>query len=160
MQHLTTSGNAVLAVNVRSQVSRRNVSCAAASSVPPAWPGYVPAPRAPKHAPGSGPKPISLIGSTGSIGTQTLDIVAEFPDQYKIVALSAGGNVALLADQVRKKRDLRGHATAQALQLVPTVARRLVILLRALLQRRNSLWPYISLTSSVDRRFGASGPAW
>jgi 1-deoxy-D-xylulose-5-phosphate reductoisomerase len=50
---------------------------------------------------GGGPKPVSLIGSTGSIGTQTLDIVREFPDAYRVVALSAGGNVQLLAEQAR-----------------------------------------------------------
>ncbi|KAJ7518235.1 hypothetical protein O6H91_21G060500 [Diphasiastrum complanatum] len=48
-----------------------------------------------------GPKPISLIGSTGSIGTQTLDIAAENPDKFKIVALAAGSNVTLLAEQIR-----------------------------------------------------------
>lgn len=42
----------------------------------------------------------SVLGSTGSIGTQTLDIMAEFPDQYKLVALAAGSNVKLLAEQV------------------------------------------------------------
>lgn len=43
----------------------------------------------------------SVLGSTGSIGTQTLDIMEEFPDQYKLVALAAGSNVHLLAEQVR-----------------------------------------------------------
>ena len=43
---------------------------------------------------------ISLIGSTGSIGTQTLDIVRARPDKFKVTALSAGGNLDLLADQV------------------------------------------------------------
>ncbi|KAB5532011.1 hypothetical protein DKX38_018681 [Salix brachista] len=47
-----------------------------------------------------GPKPISIVGSTGSIGTQTLDIVVENPDKFKVVALAAGSNVTLLADQV------------------------------------------------------------
>jgi hypothetical protein len=75
------------------------VAAAGGVSVPPAWPGYVPAPKASKQHQ-SGPKPFSLLGSTGSIGTQTLDIAAEFPDQYKVVALSAGSNVALLAEQV------------------------------------------------------------
>ncbi len=42
----------------------------------------------------------SLLGSTGSIGTQTLDIVAEHSDRFEVVALAAGGNVALLAEQV------------------------------------------------------------
>jgi hypothetical protein len=46
----------------------------------------------------------SVLGSTGSIGTQTLDIIAEFPDKFKLVALSAGSNVELLAKQVRRQR--------------------------------------------------------
>ncbi|WP_019501430.1 1-deoxy-D-xylulose-5-phosphate reductoisomerase [Pseudanabaena sp. PCC 6802] len=47
-------------------------------------------------------KPITLLGSTGSIGTQTLDIVAQYPDRFRVVGLAAGGNVALLAEQIRK----------------------------------------------------------
>ena len=42
----------------------------------------------------------SLLGSTGSIGTQTLQIVAENPDRFEIVALAAGTNIELLAEQV------------------------------------------------------------
>jgi 1-deoxy-D-xylulose-5-phosphate reductoisomerase len=49
-------------------------------------------------------KAISLLGSTGSIGTQTLDIVAQHPDQFRIVGLAAGRNVALLAQQIRQFR--------------------------------------------------------
>jgi hypothetical protein len=45
-------------------------------------------------------KVISLLGSTGSIGTQTLDIVDEHPDKFEVVALSAGGNLELVAEQV------------------------------------------------------------
>jgi 1-deoxy-D-xylulose-5-phosphate reductoisomerase len=47
-------------------------------------------------------KAITLLGSTGSIGTQTLDIVANYPDQFRIVGLAAGRNIALLADQIRQ----------------------------------------------------------
>jgi hypothetical protein len=43
---------------------------------------------------------ISLLGSTGSIGTQTLDICAERPDLYEVTALAAGNNVDLLAQQI------------------------------------------------------------
>jgi 1-deoxy-D-xylulose-5-phosphate reductoisomerase len=49
-------------------------------------------------------KAISLLGSTGSIGTQTLDIVAEYPDQFRIVGLAARRNVELLAQQIRQFR--------------------------------------------------------
>lgn len=47
-------------------------------------------------------KAITLLGSTGSIGTQTLDIVADHPDKFKIVGLATGSNVTLLAQQVRQ----------------------------------------------------------
>ncbi|MBE9215746.1 1-deoxy-D-xylulose-5-phosphate reductoisomerase [Plectonema cf. radiosum LEGE 06105] len=47
-------------------------------------------------------KAISLIGSTGSIGTQTLDIVSQYPQQFRIVGLAAGRNVELLASQIRQ----------------------------------------------------------
>jgi 1-deoxy-D-xylulose-5-phosphate reductoisomerase len=47
-------------------------------------------------------KAITLLGSTGSIGTQTLDIVSQHPDQFRIVGLAAGRNIALLADQIRQ----------------------------------------------------------
>ncbi len=46
-------------------------------------------------------KAISVLGSTGSIGTQTLEIVQEFPNQFKVVALTAGKNLPLLIEQVQ-----------------------------------------------------------
>jgi 1-deoxy-D-xylulose-5-phosphate reductoisomerase len=49
-------------------------------------------------------KSISLLGSTGSIGTQTLEIAAQYPDQFQIVGLAAGRNVSLLAQQIRQFR--------------------------------------------------------
>ncbi|GIF52553.1 1-deoxy-D-xylulose 5-phosphate reductoisomerase [Asanoa ferruginea] len=46
------------------------------------------------------PREIVLLGSTGSIGTQAVDIVRRNPDRFRVVALGAGGgNVALLAAQ-------------------------------------------------------------
>ena len=48
---------------------------------------------------------VSLAGSTGSIGTQTLDVVAAEPDRYEIVALGATGrNLDQLAEQVEAVR--------------------------------------------------------
>jgi 1-deoxy-D-xylulose-5-phosphate reductoisomerase len=49
-------------------------------------------------------KAITLLGSTGSIGTQTLDIVREHPDRFRLVGLAAGSNVELLAQQVQEFR--------------------------------------------------------
>lgn len=45
-------------------------------------------------------KRITLLGSTGSIGTQTLDIVTQHPDQFSVVGLAARRNVGLLAQQI------------------------------------------------------------
>ena len=46
-------------------------------------------------------KAISVLGSTGSIGTQTLEIAEEFPDQFNVVALAAGKNLDLLTKQIQ-----------------------------------------------------------
>ena len=45
-------------------------------------------------------KRISLLGSTGSIGTQTLDICRERPGQFQCVAMAAGSNLDLLSQQI------------------------------------------------------------
>ncbi len=47
-------------------------------------------------------KAITLLGSTGSIGTQTLDIVQDHPDQFRIVGMAAGRNLELIAQQIRQ----------------------------------------------------------
>ena len=47
-------------------------------------------------------KAITLLGSTGSIGTQTLEIVAQYPEKLRIVGIAAGRNVEMLADQIRQ----------------------------------------------------------
>ncbi len=47
-------------------------------------------------------KNIAILGSTGSIGTQTLDIVARFPDRFNVIALVAHRNVNLLKEQITK----------------------------------------------------------
>ena len=43
---------------------------------------------------------IVVLGSTGSIGTQTLDVVRALPDRFRVVGLAAGNNVGLLREQV------------------------------------------------------------
>ncbi|MCP9884854.1 1-deoxy-D-xylulose-5-phosphate reductoisomerase [Synechococcus sp. ATX 2A4] len=45
-------------------------------------------------------KAISVLGSTGSIGTQTLELAEEFPDRFKVVGLTAGRNLSLLVEQI------------------------------------------------------------
>ncbi len=44
-------------------------------------------------------KRITVLGSTGSIGTQTLDVVSMHPDQFAVEALAGGSNIKLLAEQ-------------------------------------------------------------
>jgi 1-deoxy-D-xylulose-5-phosphate reductoisomerase len=47
---------------------------------------------------------LAILGSTGSIGSQTLDVVRELPDHFSVVALAAGSNLELLEQQVREFR--------------------------------------------------------
>ena len=46
-------------------------------------------------------KQIAILGSTGSIGTQTLDVVRQHPSEFSVYALSAHRNVTLLIQQMR-----------------------------------------------------------
>lgn len=45
---------------------------------------------------------LAILGSTGSIGTQALEIIRQHPDKFNIVALSAHSNWELLAEQTRE----------------------------------------------------------
>lgn len=45
-------------------------------------------------------KKIAVLGSTGSIGTQTLDVISRRPEDYEVVGLAAGANIGLLLEQV------------------------------------------------------------
>ena len=47
-----------------------------------------------------GVKQLAILGSTGSIGQQTLDVVRSLPHRFSVVALAAGKNIALLAKQI------------------------------------------------------------
>lgn len=47
-------------------------------------------------------KKISLLGSTGSIGTNVLDVIERNPEKFQILGMSAGSNVDLFAKQIRK----------------------------------------------------------
>ena len=47
-------------------------------------------------------KNVVLLGSTGSIGTSTIKVAEDLPDQIRLVGLAAGNNVELLQEQVRK----------------------------------------------------------
>lgn len=47
-------------------------------------------------------KNIALLGSTGSIGTQTLEVVRAYPEDFRVVALAAGTNVKKMEEQARE----------------------------------------------------------
>jgi 1-deoxy-D-xylulose-5-phosphate reductoisomerase len=49
-------------------------------------------------------KTISILGSTGSIGRQTVSVVESLPEQFKIVALAAGSNLEELAGQILRHK--------------------------------------------------------
>ncbi|MBC9723631.1 1-deoxy-D-xylulose-5-phosphate reductoisomerase [Streptomyces sp. TRM68367] len=69
-----------------------------------------PAPLADPHlvydpVAGDGPKDVVILGSTGSIGTQAIDLVLRNPDRFRVTGLSAnGGRVDLLAEQAHRLR--------------------------------------------------------
>lgn len=52
------------------------------------------------------PRRIALLGSTGSIGRQTLDVVRQYPELFQIVALAARSNISLLKQQAEEFKPL------------------------------------------------------
>ena len=50
------------------------------------------------------PERIALLGSTGSIGTQALDIISRYPEKFTVEVLAAGNNIDLLVQQAHKYR--------------------------------------------------------
>jgi 1-deoxy-D-xylulose-5-phosphate reductoisomerase len=49
-------------------------------------------------------KGISILGSTGSVGVTTLDVISRFPDRFRVVAMAAGKNLEVLVDQIKRFR--------------------------------------------------------
>ena len=45
---------------------------------------------------------VTILGSTGSIGTQGLEVIEQHQDKFKVVGLSAGSNAKVLIDQISK----------------------------------------------------------
>ena len=62
-------------------------------------------------------KHISILGSTGSIGTQALDVILNFQNKFKLVGLSAGKNITLFKEQLLKFKP--EHACIQNENMVP-----------------------------------------
>ena len=52
-----------------------------------------------REQPPAGPIGVAVLGSTGSVGTQTLEVIAHAPERFRVVALAAGGKADLLAEQ-------------------------------------------------------------
>ena len=65
-------------------------------------------------------KNVSILGSTGSIGLQTLDVISSFPNRFKVTGLAAKDNINVLAEQVKKFSpkilSVETESTAEALQ--------------------------------------------
>src|ERR1039458_5971157 len=60
-------------------------------------------------------KRIAILGSTGSIGKSTLNIVESFPDRFSVVSMAAGNNVELAFEQARRWRpQILSMGTAEA----------------------------------------------
>ena len=49
-------------------------------------------------------KKITILGSTGSIGTQSLEVIRNNPDRFRVEALTCGANADLMAEQIREFR--------------------------------------------------------
>src|SRR3569832_750189 len=65
----------------------------------------------------SGPRSVTVLGATGSIGDSTMDLLRASPDRYRVEALTANGNVEALA-KLAKEFSARYVATADTSLLV------------------------------------------
>ena len=54
---------------------------------------------------------ISILGSTGSIGRQALEVIEKLGDKFEIIALAAGGNIDLLNEQIKKFKPKYAYAS-------------------------------------------------
>lgn len=67
-------------------------------------------------------KNISILGSTGSIGVSTLQVVEQFPEHFQVIALAAGRNADLLINQIRRFRPRLAAVMDQELATIVTAA--------------------------------------
>ena len=65
---------------------------------------------APTWAATPNPVRVAVLGSTGSVGEQALDVIRSIPDRFVATALTAGLNTARLRDQIREFRPTAAHA--------------------------------------------------
>jgi 1-deoxy-D-xylulose-5-phosphate reductoisomerase len=61
-------------------------------------------PSSPDVGAGDRPRGVALLGSTGSIGRQTIEVLDAHPEAFRVVALATGSNAGLLADQAARLR--------------------------------------------------------
>lgn len=76
-------------------------------------------------------KKIAILGSTGSIGTQTLEVIAHHPERFQVEALAAGRNLDVFVQQIQKFSpsiiSVADEPTARKLQsLLPSYAKHVV----------------------------------
>lgn len=69
--------------------------------------------------PGDAPLTVAILGSTGSVGTQVLDVLRHFPERFRVAALTAGANVELLAEQAREFAPSLVVATSESIRTLP-----------------------------------------
>jgi 1-deoxy-D-xylulose-5-phosphate reductoisomerase len=77
----------------------------------------------PSSADPAAPRRVALIGSTGSIGRQAVEVIEAHPDAFRVVAIAAGTNDALLAEQVARLRPAAHRLGGSGDDLVELVTR-------------------------------------
>lgn len=69
-------------------------------------------------------KRISILGSTGSIGKQTLDVVREHKDKFEVIAISANSSIELLLEQIKEFKPkyvaVYNEESAQTKNMIPS----------------------------------------
>lgn len=56
---------------------------------------------------------VAILGSTGSIGQQALDVIRSFPGRFQVIALAAGKNLGLLEEQILEFRPKMSYSSAK-----------------------------------------------
>ena len=101
-------------------------------------------------------KKIAILGSTGSIGTQALDLCRRHPDRYRVTALTARGSREKLFEQVREFRpEMAGLTEAELATVVRSLAHRGYAELDA--RRTKSQVRWVAFLGMPDGRMAIEG---